>query len=149
MIIDIYINKDIFKNQLYQLSINDINIILEKILIELNLSTNNDIFFNAITNGLRGIEFIGKKTGFDLDNITNELMNDEDFKLTLKMVACELDITKYMNPRRAALMFLVKKIYEKHFLNKLKNDTTNNMFKNNEKNIDELKKLEDKYNIKN
>ena len=37
-------------------------------------------------------------------------MNDEDFKLTLKMVACELDITKYLNPRRAALMFLIKKI---------------------------------------
>ena len=46
-------------------------------------------------------------------------------------------------------MFLVKKIYEKHFLNKLKSDANNNMFKNNEKNIDELKKLEDKYNIKN
>jgi hypothetical protein len=97
-------------------------VILENIRITLNLNRNSNIFMNTVNVGLKGIETISTYSGYDITGLTEEIMKDEDFLLDLKIISCELDISKYINPKSSAFIKLVKKIYSKNQENKIKNE---------------------------
>ena len=47
-------------------------------------------------------------------------MNDPDFILDLQIISCELDLSKYLNPRSSAFLKVVKKMYMLNTQNKIK-----------------------------
>ena len=56
-------------------------------------------------------------------------MNDEDFVMDLQILSCELDISKYMNPKSSCFLKLIKKMYMLNNQNKMKK-TINNINEN-------------------
>ena len=65
----------------------------------MNLNRNKDIFYNVVNTGLIGFEKIACYTGYDINGLTDDLMKDPDFQYDLKMISCEIDLSKYINPK--------------------------------------------------
>lgn len=114
-------NKSQFEKQLFLLDINKLKIILENIRVQMNLSRNKEIFTNGITIGLKGIEKISNYVGFDLNGLTDELMQDSNFQLDLQIISCEIDLTAYVNPKSSAFLKVLRKAYEINTKNELEN----------------------------
>ena len=91
----------------------------------MNLSRNKEIFTNGITIGLKGIEKISNYVGFDLNGLTDELMQDSNFQLDLQIISCETDLTKYINPRSSAFLKVVKTMYQINSKNELEDKIKN------------------------
>jgi len=87
----------------------------------MNLSRNKEIFTNGITIGLKGIEKISNYVGFDLNGLTDELMQDSNFQLDLQIISCEIDLTAYVNPKSSAFLKVLRKAYEINTKNELEN----------------------------
>ena len=91
----------------------------------MNLSRNKEIFTNGITIGLKGIEKISNYVGFDLNGLTDELMQDSNFQLDLQIISCETDLTAYVNPRSSAFLKILRKAYEVNQRNEIENKIKN------------------------
>ena len=77
---------------------------------------------NTVNVELKGIETISTYSGYDITGLTEEIMKDEDFLLDLKIISCELDISRYNNVKSPCFIKLVKKVYQKNQENKIKNE---------------------------
>ena len=75
---------------------------------------------NTVEAGLRGYEKMADISGYNIDGLTNELMSDPDFVMDIQIISCEIDISKYINPKSSALLKIIKKSYEKNNENKIK-----------------------------
>ena len=118
-------NKSQFEKQLFLLDINKLKIILENIRVQMNLSRNKEIFDNSVSIGLKGIETISTYCNFNVKGLTEELMNDPQFQLDLKIISCETDLTKYINPRSSAFLKVVKTMYQINSKNELEDKIKN------------------------
>ena len=47
-------------------------------------------------------------------------MNDPDFIIDLQIISCEVDISKYVNPKTSAILKIIKKSNEINQQNKIK-----------------------------
>ena len=47
-------------------------------------------------------------------------MNDPDFLMDLKIISCEVDVSKYINPKSSCFLKILKKVYTKHQENEIK-----------------------------
>jgi len=126
---NIYIVKNTFEKRLYTMSLDQLNVILEDVRISLSLSRNKNIFMHVAETSLRGFENISKYSGYDVSGLTDELLNDPDFIIDLQIISCEVDVSKFVNPKTSAIFKVIKKSYEmnqKNKVNGLINDVMNN-----------------------
>ena len=136
---NIYQNKSLFEKKIFTMNLDQLNVILEDIRITLNLSKNKQTFNNIVQFGLNGFENISKIAGYNIDGLTEELMKNPDFRLDLDIISCEIDMSKYINPKTSAFIQVVKQaiIQNKKYEIKSKLD---NLF-NDPSKIDLLKNL--------
>ena len=134
-------NKNQFDKKLYTLNISQLEIILENCRIELSVFRNKQNFSDCVEFGLRSVENISSYTGYDVSGVSDELMNDESFKFDLKVLASEIDISKYLNPKNAVALKIIKGFYMQYKKNKVKKQL-NDLFK--DKNKEQLIKDLDK-----
>ena len=69
-------------------------------------------------------EQISNYSSYDITGISDELMKDDDFLMDLKIISCELDISKYVNPKSSAFLKIIKKTYQKNKENEIKKQMT-------------------------
>ena len=69
---------------------------------------------------MRGFETLSNYSGYDITGVTNDLMKDDDFLMDLKIISCEIDVSKYISPKSSAFLKIVKKVYMKNQENKMK-----------------------------
>ena len=125
-------NKYIFEKKLFTLNLNQLKVILEDIRICINLKTNKNSFMNLSQIALKGIETISNYSGYDVSGLEQELMNDESFIMDIQIISCELDISKYINPKTSAFIKVIRKMHMINKQNQMK-QTINNL--NNNPNI--------------
>lgn len=111
-------DKKKFEKSLFTLQLDKLKIILENIRVELNLFRNKTIFMDTAKSLLIGYEKIACYSGFNIENISNELLADPDFVMDLQIISAEIDISKYVNAKTSVLMKVLYKSYEKFELNK-------------------------------
>lgn len=137
-----------FKKELSELNINEkllfnydimkLKILLENIRIELNLKKNSTLFIDTAKNILVGYEKVLCYSGIDIKGVSEELLNNPDFIYDLQMISCEIDISRYINPKTSAFMKVVQSSYYKYeqnniinkFNEKINNDDVLNKLKN-------------------
>jgi len=139
---NIYVVKSTFEKKLFIQSISQLQIILEDIRTTLSVSRNKEVFFNCIEAGLRGFETISNYSGYDITGVANELMNDPDFLIDLKILSCEIDISRYVNVKTSVFLKLIKKTYSKHQENNIKKQLDNVL--NDKNKIDKILNLDKK-----
>ena len=132
-------NRQQFEKRLFNMSIDQLKVILENIRVEMNLSKNRQIFKTVIETGLRAFEKTAIYSGYDIDGLTNELLQNEDFKLDLDIISCECDISRYINPKTSAFLTVMKTMYQKKNENEIKKQV-NNLLNDNDK-LDKIKNL--------
>ena len=80
---NLYDNKKVFEKKIFNLSVPQLEVILENIRSELSLMRNKDQFKTIMEFGLRGAESVCVYSGYNITGLTDELLNDESFKLDL------------------------------------------------------------------
>lgn len=135
---NIFVNKDNFNKKLFNMTIDQLKLLLENIRVELNLKKNNTLFIDTCKNLLVGYEKVMLYANVDLKGIADELINDPNFMYDLQLISCEINISNYINPKTSCLIKLIQKSYMKYeenkiinnFENKLNNDDILNKIKN-------------------
>ena len=89
---------------------------------------------------IKGIETMSIHLGYDLTNLETELFNDPDFLLDMNIISCELDLSKYLNPKSSCFLKLVRKMYVLNAKNKM-NKTINDINTNKDL-LEKIKNLE-------
>ena len=135
----VYVNKSSFEKKLFIMNIDQLNVILEDIRINLNLDRNKNSFNNIVEFSLKGIEQVGSYSGYNMDGLTNELMNDPQFILDLQIISCEIDVSAYINPKMSALLKVVKTGYMQNKKHEIKQNVSNVI---NDQKLELIKNLE-------
>lgn len=120
------------------MSIDQLKLLLENIRVELNLKKNNTLFIETCKNLLVGYEKVMLYGNVNISGISDDLINDPNFMYDLQLISCEIDISKYINPKTSCLIKVIQKSYMKYeenkiinnFENKLNNDDILNKIKN-------------------
>lgn len=110
-------DKKKFEKSLFNLSLDKLKIILENIRVELNLYKNKTLFLDGCKFLLTSYENVACYSGFNIKGLSDDLMNDPDFLYDLQMISCEIDVSKYINPKTSAFFKVVHKSYEKYEIN--------------------------------
>ena len=124
------------------MSLDQLKVCLEDIRITISLKSNNSNFQAISSVAIKGIEIIGTNyLKYDISGLEESLRNDPDFQLDLKIIACELDLSKYLNPKSQLFIKLVRKIYMLKKENEVKKQI-NDVF-NDPRKLDLIKKLDE------
>jgi len=95
-------------------------IILENIRFELNLKRNHYLFFNTLEVAATTFEkFASLYFAIDFNGCYAELKQNPEFEMDLLMVASEIDINQYINPKTSLFMHIIKSYYMKYAENKM------------------------------
>ena len=86
---------------------------------------NKQMFNDTVQFALKGIETISNYSGYDVSGVADDLMNDPEFILDLKVIQCEIDMSKYISVKSSAFMKVVKKMYMKNKENEMKKEFEN------------------------
>ena len=78
---------------------------------------------------IKSIETMAVYSGYDITGLEEQLMSDEEFIMDLNILSCELDLSKYINPKSSAFLKIIKKAYMLNNQNKMKK-TINNINEN-------------------
>jgi len=132
-------NKLQFEKKLFNLKLNELEVLLENIRVELNLNRNKEMFETIIHSSLIGLEKISSYCNYNVEGLTNDLMKDESFLYDLKIIQCEVDVSRWINPRSSAFLKVIKKMYMKNQENEIKNQI--NKVINNEDVINKIKNI--------
>ena len=73
-------------------------------------------------NLLIGYEKVMCYSNINIQGIWDDLLNNPDFIYDLQMISCEIDISKYINPKTSCLLKIVQKTYMKYEENKIINN---------------------------
>ena len=92
---------------------------MENIRVELNLKKNSEIFLNTAKTAIIGYEKLLCYSGIDINGVSNELLNDPNFLYDLQIISCEIDVSRYINPKSAAFINVLQKSYGKYEENKI------------------------------
>ncbi len=103
------------------------------------MNRNKDVFYNCVETGLRGFETITKYSGYNIDGLTDELLKDNEFIMDLQMISCEIDMSKYLNPKSSALIKVFKTAYKLNKENEIKSNFNNIL--NDKDKLDKIKNL--------
>jgi len=104
-------------------SIEELKIILENIRFELNISRNHYIFFNSLETGANFFEFFASMyLDVNLNGTYADLKQDPNFTLDLLMVASEINVSDYIDPKMSLFLQLFKSYYCKIAKKKLLNN---------------------------
>ena len=133
------IKKSDFDKKLFNMNIDQLNLILENIRVEMNLNRNAELFNTGVSVGLKGLETISKYSGYDVEGLEKELMNDRDFLLDLQIIQAEIDMSKYINPKSSAFLKVVRRMYMLNQQNEVKKQLDNVL--NDPNKLNEIKNL--------
>jgi len=131
-----------FEKKLYNLSVEKLNIILENIRVEMTLHKNSSIFMNIVETGLRSYEKISSYSGYNIDGLTDSLLLDKEFLDDMDQIACETDLSQWINPKSSAFFKVMRTTYQKYKENEVK-DKIDNIVNDKDK-LDKIKKLDKK-----
>ena len=132
-------NKIIFEKKLFTLDINKLKTILEDIRCTISLSSNKQNFITLSSTILKGIEKIACYSGYDVENLEQELMKNPEFIYDLNILQCEIDVSKYINSKSSVFLKIVRKMYTLQQENKIKSQV--NEIINNEDILEKVKNL--------
>ena len=105
----------------------------------MNLNRNAELFNTGVSVGLKGLETISKYSGYDVEGLEKELMNDRDFLLDLQIIQAEIDMSKYINPKSSAFLKVVRRMYMLNQQNEVKKQLDNVL--NDPNKLNEIKNL--------
>ena len=91
---------------------------------------------------MRGFETLSNYSGYYISGVSDDLMNDPDFIMDLKIISCEIDISKFISPKSSAFLKVIKKFYTKHQENEMKKQLDNVL--NDKDKIDKILNLDKK-----
>ena len=91
-------------------------------------------------NLLIGYEKVMCYGNINIQGIWDDLLNNPDFIYDLQMISCEIDISKYINPKTSCLLKIVQKSYMKYEENKIINNLENKI--NSEDILNKLKNIQ-------
>lgn len=111
-------NKQVFYDSLSDLTIKKLQITLDNIRYEISLRKLNVNAENLVKTGAMVAEKI-ISMAYDISGTVEELWLDEDFRDDLKLVLCEIEIEKVINPKSALLLRIVRIAYVRNQLNKV------------------------------
>ena len=114
-----------FEKKLFTLNYNELLTILENIRTTINIKQNKANFIVLSSNLIKGIETISNYSGYNVEGLENYLMNNEEFNIDLQIISCELDISKYINPKSSCFLKIVRAMYMMNNENKMKNQINN------------------------
>lgn len=112
-------NEKQFIAKLITKSFEDLDIIYNNIRFELNLKTNEQNFYRTVEIGAVNLEKLVSMCGFDISGGYDAIKNDDDFKMTLKMIASETDISSILSPKHMLFIQLIKSYYMQYNKNKI------------------------------
>ena len=135
-------NKIMFEKKLFTLNYDQLLTILENIRTTINIKQNKSNFMTLSSNIIKGIEMISNYSGYEVSGLEQQLLHDEDFKIDLQILSCELDISKFINVKSSCLMKIVKTMYSINNEHKMKNQI--NIVLNDEQKLQELINLDKK-----
>lgn len=115
-------NKQAFEKKLFNLKLNELQVILENIRVENSLSQNREMFNNIVHTSLIGLEKISGYLNYNVDGLTNDLIKDPSFQYDMKILSCEIDMSRYINTKSSMFIKVVKKMYEKQKENQMKEE---------------------------
>lgn len=133
---------NINEKQLFNYDIMKLKVLLENIRIELNLKKNSTLFIETSKNLLVGYEKVMCYSGIDIKGVWDELINNPDFIYDLQMISCEIDISRYINPKWSAFLKVLQSSYYKYEQNKIINNFNEKI--NNDEIIEKLKNIQKK-----
>lgn len=108
-------NETAFNKKLITLNVQQLELVLENIRFELNLKRNHYIFYNTFEFLATSFEGLMKNVvGINVDDGYAELKKDPNFQMDLLMVASEIDVSKYVNPKTSLLGQLGLKYWNKY-----------------------------------
>jgi hypothetical protein len=107
--------------------------------VELNLQKNNSLFIDTCKNLLVGYEKLMVYSGINLKGISEDLMNDPSFIYDIQILSCEVDISKYINPKTSCLFKILQSSYMKYEQNKIIENLENKI--NNDDVLNKLKNI--------
>jgi len=138
-------NKEKFIKNLMSLNNNELLFILEQIRCELNIKRNSNIFENVIQTGAITFENILLKIfNIDVVGCFDEMKNDPEFSYELAIIACEYDISSYLDPKKVLFIKMIKNYYLKYKENKIMQQLKNiEIDKNKLNKINENEKYKD------
>jgi len=138
-------NKEKFIKNLMSLNNNELLCILEQIRCELNIKRNSNIFENVIQTGAITFENILLKIfNIDVVGCFDEMKNDPEFSYELAIIACEYDISSYLDPKKVLFIKMIKNYYLKYKENKIMQQLKNiEIDKNKLNKINENEKYKD------
>ena len=137
---NIYNPKLIFEKKLYTLNLQQLDLILENIRVKIQLSRNQNTFMNGAEYVVRAGEQISCYSGYDVKGLTDDLMNDNEFKTDLLIISCEINTSAYINTKTSALLKIMKKAYMKNKINTVESKI--NIFSNNATLLEKMKNLD-------
>ena len=77
----------------------------------MNVSRNTNVFIDSVRSILTTGEKVVSMSGYDVSGLTDDLYSDPQFIYDLQIISCELDISKYINPKTSVLLKVVRKAY--------------------------------------
>jgi len=129
----------LFEKRLFTMQLIQLQSLLDDIRVELNLMKNKEMFDTIVKTSLYGLEKVSGYCNYNIDGLAQDLMNDSSFLYDLKMIQCEIDLSKYINPKQSAFLKVVKGMIQKNQENKMKQEINNVV--NNEEVINKIKNL--------
>jgi len=125
-------DKNQFIKKLFNLTNEQLYIIIENIRVELSISRNYNIFNNVIeTSAITFENILLKIFNIDVVGTFEDLKkNDPELAIELSIIACEYDITKYIDPKKMVFIKLLKTYYMKYKENKIINKKLMILIKN-------------------
>ena len=135
-------NKFQFEKKLFNLKLNELQVILENIRVEMNLSKNREMFNTLVSTSIIGLEKVSGYLGYHVDNLSQDLMKDESFQYDLKILQCEVDISRYINIKSSCFLKIIKTMYIKNQEYEMKNSLDKVI--NDENIINKIKDLDKK-----
>ena len=90
-----------------------LNYIYEELQIGLNQSKDYENFMQLFSTSLKSLEFISSiLIGINLAGLRDEVLNDID-EFTLRQLACELSVSRYISPQKRIMIVTLKAILKK------------------------------------
>jgi hypothetical protein len=112
-------NKHDFYATLSDMSVKKLQITLDNIKYEISLRKLNINAESLVKTGAIGVEKLISYTGYNIDGTVDELWADDDFRDDLKLLLCEMDVEKIINPKTAILLRVARTAYMRNQLNKV------------------------------
>ena len=129
---------------MHNYTLDDLKIIKQNIIYELSVKNNYKKFLSLLDQGLSVYETVLVSLNVDITGFADDLRKNEDAQIALKMISCEVDLSKYIDPKKTILYYIITGSIKKFQENKNKKLIEQKV--NNSNNIIQDNAILNKYN---